>query len=199
MIRFEHVNRDVLTDDMTEMLRNNPPDVVYAAFRDAFFKNAIRMVQRDNEMRNIVLTDAAAREKATRQGEPTQTIPTGFAESKQARDQEEAPWRGSNRGFRKHRQNTQWPESSGMVGALSGDSKAGTKKEAPRGTDFLARLLRRLDSMLGLPCREKPNGKDTTGVWGVERGPSRQARYRLITVQLGQRVFSCRPTSYRRA
>jgi hypothetical protein len=104
MIRFEHVNRDVLTDDMTEMLRNNPPDVVYAAFRDAFFKNAIRMVQRDNEMRNIVLTDAAAREKATRQGEPTQTIPTGFAESKQARDQEEAPWRGSNRGFRKHRQ-----------------------------------------------------------------------------------------------
>ncbi len=66
MIRFEQVNRDVLTEDMTEMLRNNPPDVVYAAFRDAFFKSAIRMFQRDNEMRNIVLTDADAREKATR-------------------------------------------------------------------------------------------------------------------------------------
>ncbi|TXL75123.1 type I restriction endonuclease subunit R [Vineibacter terrae] len=66
MIRFEQVNREVLTDDMTEMLRNNPPDVVYAAFRDAFFQGAIRMFQRDNEMRNIVLTDAAARDKATR-------------------------------------------------------------------------------------------------------------------------------------
>ena len=66
MIRFEQVNREILTEDMTEMLRNNPPDVVYAAFRDAFFKGAIRMFQRDNEMRNIVLTDATARDKATR-------------------------------------------------------------------------------------------------------------------------------------
>jgi type I restriction enzyme R subunit len=66
MIRFEQVNREVLTGDMTEMLRNNPPDVVYAAFRDAFFQGAIRMFQRDNEMRNIVLTDATARDKATR-------------------------------------------------------------------------------------------------------------------------------------
>lgn len=66
MIRSERVNREVLTDDMTEMLRNNPPDVVYAAFRDAFFQGAIRMFQRDHEMRNIVLTDAVARDKATR-------------------------------------------------------------------------------------------------------------------------------------
>jgi type I restriction enzyme R subunit len=66
MIRFEQVNREILNEDMTEMLRNNPPDVVYAAFRDAFFQGAIRMFQRDNEMRNIVLTDAEARDKATR-------------------------------------------------------------------------------------------------------------------------------------
>jgi len=66
MIRFEQVNRDILDEDMTEMLRNNPPDVVYTAFRDAFFQGAIRMFQRDNEMRNIVLTDAEARDKATR-------------------------------------------------------------------------------------------------------------------------------------
>ncbi|WMT75904.1 DEAD/DEAH box helicase family protein [Bradyrhizobium sp. Ash2021] len=66
MVRFEQVNREVLNDDMTEMLRNNPPDVVYAVFRDAFFQGAIRMFQRDNEMRNIVLTDAKAREQATR-------------------------------------------------------------------------------------------------------------------------------------
>jgi type I restriction enzyme, R subunit len=66
MIRFEQVNREILNEDLTEMLRNNPPDVVYAAFRDAFFQGAIRMFQRDNEMRNIVLTDAEARDKATR-------------------------------------------------------------------------------------------------------------------------------------
>lgn len=48
------------------MLRNNPPDIVYSAFRDAFFQGAIRMFQRDNEMRNIVLSDSDARDKATR-------------------------------------------------------------------------------------------------------------------------------------
>jgi type I restriction enzyme R subunit len=66
MIRFEQVNREILDDNMSDMLRNNAPDVVYAAFRDAFFQGAIRMFQRDNEMRNIVLTDAEARDKATR-------------------------------------------------------------------------------------------------------------------------------------
>lgn len=66
MLRFEQVNKEILDEDMTEMLRNNPPDVVYTAFRDAFFQGAIRMFQRDNEMRNIVLTDAEARDKATR-------------------------------------------------------------------------------------------------------------------------------------
>ena len=60
------VNREILDEDLTEMLRNNPPDVVYTAFAQAFFQGAIRMFQRDNEMRNIVLTDAQAREKATR-------------------------------------------------------------------------------------------------------------------------------------
>ncbi len=66
MFRFEQVNNEILTEDMAEMLRNNPPDVVYSAFSDAFFQGAIRMFQRDNEMRNIVLADAEARDKATR-------------------------------------------------------------------------------------------------------------------------------------
>ena len=35
-------------------------------FQDAFFKGAIRMFQRDNEMRNIVLTEPEARDKAGR-------------------------------------------------------------------------------------------------------------------------------------
>ena len=66
MIRFEQVNREIMDDNLTEMLRNNPPDVVYTAFAQAFFQGAIRMFQRDNEMRNIVLTDADVRDKATR-------------------------------------------------------------------------------------------------------------------------------------
>jgi len=66
MIRFEQVNEEILGDDLAEMLRNNPPDVVYTAFAQAFFQGAVRMFQRDNEMRNIVLTDAEARDKATR-------------------------------------------------------------------------------------------------------------------------------------
>jgi type I restriction enzyme R subunit len=66
MIRFEAVNQEILDDDLTEMLRNNPPDVVYKAFADAFFQGAIRMFQRDKQMQNIVLTDGEARDKATR-------------------------------------------------------------------------------------------------------------------------------------
>ncbi len=66
MIRFEAVNTEILNTDLSEMLRNNPPDVVYTAFAQAFFQGAIRMFQRDNEMRNIVLSDADARDKAIR-------------------------------------------------------------------------------------------------------------------------------------
>ena len=66
MLRFEQVNREILDEDLTEMLRNNPPDVVYSAFSQAFFQGAIRMFQRENEMRNVVLSDPEARDKATR-------------------------------------------------------------------------------------------------------------------------------------
>lgn len=65
-VRFEQVNRTILNEDMADMLRNNPPDVVYAAFSQAFFKGAIDLFQRDNEMKNIVLTDAQVREQAIR-------------------------------------------------------------------------------------------------------------------------------------
>ncbi len=65
-IRFEQVNREIMDEDLTEMLRNNPPDVVFSAFSQAFFKGAIKMFQRDNEMKNIVLSDPQAREQAIR-------------------------------------------------------------------------------------------------------------------------------------
>ena len=65
-LRFEQVNREILDEDMVEMLRNNPPDVVFSAFSQAFFKGAIKMFQRDNEMKNIVLSDPQVREQAIR-------------------------------------------------------------------------------------------------------------------------------------
>jgi len=65
-IRYEPTYRETLDDDMAEMLRNNAPDVVYSAFSQAFFKGAIKLFQRDSEMKDIVLTDAEAREKLTR-------------------------------------------------------------------------------------------------------------------------------------
>jgi type I restriction enzyme R subunit len=65
-LRFEEVNRDILDADMAEMLRNNPPDVVYSAFSQAFFKGAIEHFRRSDDLKNIVLTDAQVRELATR-------------------------------------------------------------------------------------------------------------------------------------
>ncbi|MBZ8117380.1 DEAD/DEAH box helicase family protein [Roseovarius sp. LXJ103] len=65
-LRFERVTRDIMDEDMTEMVRNNPADVVYNAFSQAFFQGMVKMFQNDNEMRNIVMTDKDAREQATR-------------------------------------------------------------------------------------------------------------------------------------
>ena len=65
-LRFEQVNHEIMDEDMVEMLRNNPPDVVFSAFSQSFFKGAIRMFQRDAEMKNIILADASARDQAIR-------------------------------------------------------------------------------------------------------------------------------------
>ena len=65
-LRFERVTREIMDEDMTEMVKNNPADVVYNAFSQAFFQGMVKMFQQDNEMRNIVMTDKDAREQATR-------------------------------------------------------------------------------------------------------------------------------------
>jgi len=65
-LRFERVNKDIMDDDMKEMMRNNPADVVYTAFSQAFFQGMVRMFQNDREMQSIVLKDPAAREMATK-------------------------------------------------------------------------------------------------------------------------------------
>lgn len=50
----------------TERTDLTPLDVVYTAFSEAFFKGALDLFQGDNEMKNIVLTDARVREQAIR-------------------------------------------------------------------------------------------------------------------------------------
>lgn len=65
-LRFERVTREIMDEQMTEMVRNNPADVVYNAFSQAFFQGMVKMFQQDNEMRNIVMTDKDAREQATK-------------------------------------------------------------------------------------------------------------------------------------
>jgi type I restriction enzyme R subunit len=65
-IRGEQLNREILEGEMLEMLKNNPADVVYPAFNQAFLQGMIRMFQRDSEMRSIVLSDGEAREQMTR-------------------------------------------------------------------------------------------------------------------------------------
>ena len=65
-LRFEQVNRNIMDEDMIEMMRNNPADVVYSAFSEAFFNGMIHMFQKDNEMRSVVMTDKQARDQATR-------------------------------------------------------------------------------------------------------------------------------------
>ncbi|MCY4312092.1 MAG: DEAD/DEAH box helicase family protein [Gammaproteobacteria bacterium] len=66
MLRFEQVNREIMDEKLSDMLRNNPPDVVYSAFADAFLRGVIQIFQRDRDMQNIILTDPEARDKATR-------------------------------------------------------------------------------------------------------------------------------------
>ena len=65
-LRFERVTREIMDEDMTEMVRNNPADVVYNAISQAFFQGMVKMFQQDNEMRKIVMTEKDARVQATR-------------------------------------------------------------------------------------------------------------------------------------
>lgn len=65
-LRFERVNREILDDDMMEMIRKNPADVVFNTYSQAFFQAMVRAFQNDSEMRNIIMTDPQAREQATR-------------------------------------------------------------------------------------------------------------------------------------
>lgn len=65
IVRFEEIKHEILDDDLSEMLRKNPPDVVYPAFETTFFKGSTHMFQRAKEMQNIVLSDKEIRSTVT--------------------------------------------------------------------------------------------------------------------------------------
>ncbi|UWQ90793.1 hypothetical protein K3727_18890 [Rhodobacteraceae bacterium M382] len=65
-LRFEQANREILDGDMMQMIQNNPADVAYTVFSQAFLQGMIRLFQKDNEMKSVVLSDSEAREQATR-------------------------------------------------------------------------------------------------------------------------------------
>ena len=64
LIRFERVNQEILTDDLTEQLRINPPDVVYRTFSQAFLTALLETLRRQQELKGIILSDAYIRERA---------------------------------------------------------------------------------------------------------------------------------------
>ena len=65
-LRFERVNQEIMDDEMIDMMRNNPSDVVYNAFSERFFHGMVRVFQTDMEIQNIVMRDPEAREQAIR-------------------------------------------------------------------------------------------------------------------------------------
>src|SRR5690606_35070622 len=65
-LRYEQVNQEILDPAMLQMLRNNPRDVAYNAFKEAFFAGAIKLLQRDAEVRSIVTCAPEARDQAIR-------------------------------------------------------------------------------------------------------------------------------------
>ncbi|CUH47432.1 hypothetical protein [Ruegeria atlantica] len=63
MLRYEGVKQNIMDDDLTEMLRNNAPDVVFNAFKQAYFMGAIKSFGSDAEMKNIFMQDEDVRER----------------------------------------------------------------------------------------------------------------------------------------
>ena len=65
MARLDQVNGEII-EEHSDMLENNPEDVVYNAFSQQFFQGMVRMFQREKDMQNAILTDPEAREKVSK-------------------------------------------------------------------------------------------------------------------------------------
>lgn len=62
-IRLEQVKRKALDEDMTAVLRNNPPDVSRPTFVRRLLEETIKQYQRDSSLQNIIMTNADDRER----------------------------------------------------------------------------------------------------------------------------------------
>lgn len=65
-VRLERVQEEIMDAEMTEMMRNNPVDVVYGVWERSFVQGMVRMFQRDSELRSALMTDKVTRDQATR-------------------------------------------------------------------------------------------------------------------------------------
>ena len=67
MQKFEE-DGDVVTDDedMSEMLRNNPRDVVFPEFSRKVFGQLVQRLHKENKLSNIIMTDPVVRERLTK-------------------------------------------------------------------------------------------------------------------------------------
>jgi type I restriction enzyme R subunit len=65
-LRYGQVNKEIMNEDLRDILKNNPPDVVFGAFSQAFFQGFIKLSQRDNQLQNIIMTDPKARDQVIR-------------------------------------------------------------------------------------------------------------------------------------
>lgn len=62
-IRLEQVKRKALDDEMTAVLRNNPPDVSRPTFVRRLLEETIRQYQRDSSLQNIIMTNSDDRDR----------------------------------------------------------------------------------------------------------------------------------------
>ena len=66
MVRGDNVKDDIMGEDMRQMIKNNPEDVVWGAFEQKFFQSLIRSFQTDKELSNVLLTNPESRRQFTR-------------------------------------------------------------------------------------------------------------------------------------
>lgn len=62
-IRLEQVKRKALDEEMTAVLRNNPPDVSRPTFVRRLLEETIKQYQRDSSLQSIIMTNAEDRDR----------------------------------------------------------------------------------------------------------------------------------------
>jgi type I restriction enzyme, R subunit len=62
-IRLEQVKRKALDEEMSAVLRNNPPDVSRPTFVRRLLEETIKQYQRDSSLQNIIMTNADDRDR----------------------------------------------------------------------------------------------------------------------------------------